>query len=142
MVTNTARSRGLRAGVLAASATAGVLVGLSRSVGDSWFAITSGGHLWLGAGFAGTWLLLIVGVVRHVALFVALGLLWRVLAERRTFVVQALLAVALTVAFVGLSPVLPGAIRPVAIDLRMVERLALEAACVIGLLAGGRVTSS
>ena len=127
---------------MAASATAGILVGISRGVGDPSFAIVAGGNLWMRNGTGSPSLLLAVGAGRHLLLFGALGLLWRAISDRRSFATRVGLAVLLTVALVGLSPVLPEVIRPVAIDLRTAQRLALEVACVLGLLAGGQRLSS
>lgn len=126
---------------MAASATAGILVGLSWNAGDPWFDLAAGGHLWLGDRAWSPWLFITLGAVRHLAAFVGIGALWGALAARRAFPVQLLCAVGLVAAAVVLSPVLPGLVRPLPVDLRPVEALASVVAGAAGLLAGSRLFS-
>lgn len=127
---------------MAASATAGILVGVSRSAGDAWFALAAGGHLWMGFGERPPWLFLAVGALRHLVIFGALGALWGRLAGRRVLAMQVLCAALLALAAVGLSPWLPDLLRPVAIDLRPVEAAACVVTAAAALVAGGRMGSS
>lgn len=131
------RTFALAAGITASAASLGILLGLDRTSSDPLFAMAAGGHLWLGASARLSWPYVLVGTVRHVLLVSVLGFVVAATPFTRRNAGWVSAAVAGLAVVVG--PFLTDVIRPIAVDLAPVERVALWLALTAGLALGARL---
>lgn len=127
----------LASGITASAATLGLLIGLGRSSADPFFALIAGGHLWLGSPVRAAWPYVVVGAIRHLLLVTPLG--FAIAATPATRAHAGWMAVAVAGVAVLVAPVLPDLLRPLALDLSAVERVATWMVLAGGLTLGARL---